>query len=227
VPADEVEIGREIEFEGRKWRVVGHFDAGGTAVDSQVLTDSSDYMAALNRQTYSCALVKVKDVSMIAPLVASLNARNDILVKATTEAEYYADFAKGFERIIFLAVAMSVIAAIGGLVGGMNTMYASVLGRIREIATLQVLGFSKGDVILSFVIESLIIAIPAGLVGCLLCLPVNGLPTKLSMGAFAIRVDWVAVAGGMIVAVAIGVVGALPPAFRATRLKITEGLRYN
>lgn len=227
VPAEALDVGREIEFEGRKWRVAGHFDAGGTALDSQILAYMSDYLAALNRQSYSCALLRVRDESSVAFLVASLNARNDIQVKAVSETDYYKDFSEGFGRIIFLAITMSVIAGIGGLVGGMNTMYASVLGRIREIATLQVLGFSKADVILSFVIESLIIAVAGGLVGCLVGLSVNNLPTKLSMGAFSIRVDWVTLAGGMGVALIIGVLGALPPAFRATRLKITEGLRYN
>lgn len=227
VPASALEIGREVEFEGFKWTIVGHFEAGGTALDSQMLTEMSDYMSALKRENFSSALLRVKEPSLVAPLIASLNARNDIVVKAVTEADYYREFSEGFERIIFLAIAMAVIAGVGGLVGGMNTMYASVLGRVREIGTLQVLGFGRGAIIFSFIVESLIIAVPGGIIGCALGFTVNGLPTKLSMGAFAIRVDWIAVAGGMAVALAIGVIGALPPAIRATRLKITDALRYN
>ncbi|MFH1421795.1 MAG: FtsX-like permease family protein [Planctomycetota bacterium] len=226
IPASELEVGREIEFDGTKWKIVGRFSAGGTAIDSEILAEMSDYLAALKRQTYSIAMLKLKDVSMVAPLVADLNARNDIQVKAISETDYYKEYSVGFDRIIFLAIVMSVIAGIGGLVGGMNTMYASVLGRIREIATLQVLGFGKRDIILSFIIESLIISLPGGIAGCLISLLVNGLQTKLSMGAFIIRVDWIAIAGGMLIAVFIGFIGALPPAFRATRLKITDALKY-
>jgi putative ABC transport system permease protein len=106
-------------------------------------------------------------------------------------------------------------------------MYASVLGRVREIGTLRTLGFSRLDVIVSFVIESLIIAIPGGIVGCAAGSLVNGLQTRLMMGAFAMKVDAFVIAGGMLIAVAIGVIGAIPPALRATRLKITDSLRYS
>jgi len=226
VPPSELAVGKHLKFLGKIWKIVGYFSTGGTALDSEILAEISEFMAALRRDTYSAVVVKVNDLSSVSPLVASLNARNDIQVKAVSESDYYKEYTEGFSRIIFLAVAMSIITAVGGLVGGMNTMYTSVLGRIREIATLQVLGFSKADVILSFIIESFIISIPAGIVGCLAGFFVNGLPTKLSMIAVSIRVDAIAFLGGMLIAVFIGVVGALPPVIRATRFRITDALRY-
>lgn len=147
-------------------------------------------------------------------------------MKASSEKEYYREYAEGTGRIILLAVAMSIIAAIGGLVGGMNTMYASVLSRVREIATLQVLGFTRKDVIVCFVIESLILSLAGCVIGCAAGLGINGLPTKLAMGAFALEVDWTALCGGAGIALFIGVIGALPPALRAVRMKIPEALRY-
>jgi putative ABC transport system permease protein len=227
VPKSYCEVGKTIEFQGRQWNIVGQFSTGGTAIDSDIMVEISDLMGAMNRQTYSTIMMKVSDQSQLIPAVASLNARNDIQLKAVAETEYYRDMTEGFARVIFLAIAMSVIAGVGGLVGGMNTMYASVLGRVREIGTLRTLGFSRLDVIVSFVIESLIIAIPGGIVGCAAGSLVNGLQTRLMMGAFAMKVDAFVIAGGMLIAVAIGVIGAIPPALRATRLKITDSLRYS
>ncbi|MFC1586945.1 ABC transporter permease [Planctomycetota bacterium] len=227
IPASGLEVGKKIEFEDESWTVVGRFSTGGTVLDGQLLANLADIQAVLNRHTYSAAVLKLQNPASMAPVVADLNARNDIQVQAISEIDYYKDYAKGFGRIIFLAITMAVICALGGLVGGMNTMYSSVFGRVREVATLQVLGFGKKDVILSFIVESLMLAIIGGIAGCLLGLLADSLAIKLAMGAFDIHVDWLTFGGGMLVAVVIGIIGALPPVIRATRMPVTDALRYN
>ncbi len=226
VPREMLDIGRELEFQNETWRVVGHFEAGGTALDSEILADLSDIMAVYARDSYSTALVKLEHAGEVALVIHALNNRNDIQVKAVTETEYYRSLAEGYERIIFLAVAMSLIALIGGLVSGMNTMYASVLGRIREIGTLKVMGFGSRHIIGSFVVESVMISIMGAVIGCSVSWLANGISTKFASGAFVITVDAWAMLAGACVALVIGVLGALPPAFKGTRMSMTAALQY-
>lgn len=227
VPKEALAIGAELAFQNETWTVVGRFSADGSAQDSEILADLNDVMAVFNRDSYSSVLLKVGDLSDVEPLIQSLNSRNDVIVKAVSEADYYRELQEGYQRIIFLAIAMAVIASVGGLVSGMNTMYASVLGRIREIGTLKVLGFGGSDIVLSFVLESLLIAAIGGVLGCGAAFAANGIPTKFAMSAFSVRVDEVAVGAGMGVAALIGLVGALPPSWRGVRMAITASLRYS
>ncbi|MCC6465808.1 MAG: ABC transporter permease [Planctomycetes bacterium] len=227
VPAEALAPGAEVQIENETWKVVGRFAAGGTALDSEILADIADVMAVYQRESYSTALLKATSPADAAVLVGALNNRNDIQVKAMPEREYYAGLAEGYERIIFLAAGMAVIAAIGGLVSGMNTMYAAVLGRIREIGTLKVLGYRSRAVVVSFVAESLAMALVGALPGLWVASLADGLSTKFATGALRVVVDEWALGIGLAVAVVIGVVGALPPALKGVRLGITNALKYH
>jgi putative ABC transport system permease protein len=224
VPKELLAVGNEIEFAYEYWTIVGRFDAGGTALDSEILMDLGDAMALFARDTYSAALVKLRDAAEVPLLVRSLNNRNDIQVQAIAEREYYAQLAEGFDRVIFLALFLAAIAAIGGLVSGMSTMYASVLGRIREIGTLKTLGFGPGAVVRSFVLESVAICLIGGLIGGALAYQANGVSTKFLQGAVSLSVDWRALVAGGAIALLIGVIGALPPALKGARLSIHTAL---
>lgn len=227
VPAELLAIGKELEFGGETWTIVGRFDAGGTAMDSELLADLNDVMALYNRKTYSAALIKLQNPGEVPLLVRSLNNRNDIQVQAVAEQEYYASLAEGFDRIIFLAVFLAVIAGIGGLVSGMNTMYASVLGRIREIGTLKTIGYGPGAIVRSFVIESVAIALVGGAIGAAVALQANGISAKFAKGAVNLTIDhWAMIAGG-VVALVIGICGALPPALKGARMEIPAALHYS
>ncbi len=115
---------------------------------------------------------------------------------------------------------------LGGVMVGMNTMYTAISGRIREIGMLQVQGFSKRAILTSFLLESVLIAVVGGVIGCALGSLVNGMPMKVTMGVFLFRVDQVVLAAGMGLAVLIGLVGAFIPAFRAVRIRMVEAMRY-
>lgn len=226
VPPEALSPGATLEFQNETWTVVGMFSTGGTALDSEILADLGDVMAVYVRDSYSTALIKLERESDVSVLIHALNNRNDIQVKAIGEVEYYRGLSEGYERIIYLAVGMALIAAVGGLVSGMNTMYASVLGRIREIATLKVMGFRRPQIIWSFIAESVFIVLPGALAGCAVAMLADGLATKFSSGAFEIRVDAWALGAGVAVALFIGVAGALPPAIKGTRMKTTDALQY-
>ncbi|MCC6572293.1 MAG: ABC transporter permease [Planctomycetes bacterium] len=227
VPEQALATGAVLKFQNQDWTIVGHFSAGGTALDSEILADLSDVMAVYQRDSYSAVLIKLASVSDVTPLVRALNDRNDVQVKAVEERQYYRGLAEGFERVILLAVGMAIVAAIGGLVSGMNTMYASVLSRVREIGTLKVLGFKSGDIVLSFVVESLAIAALGGALGCAAGWLANGVSAKISTSAFTITVDQQALLAGACVAALIGLIGALPPALKGARMAITEALHAN
>ncbi|MBZ0137403.1 MAG: ABC transporter permease [Planctomycetes bacterium] len=227
VPRESLVVGNEIVISNDTWKIVGRFDASGTAMDSEILMDLNDSMAVFVRDSYSSALIKLEHEGEMPTLIQSLNSRNDIQVKAVAEREYYRDLAEGFERIILLAVFLAVIATIGGLVSGMNTMYASVLGRIREIGTLKTLGYPPKDIVQSFVLESTTLALMGGAIGMALAWQANGISTKFNKGAFSINVDEWALLAGLVVALVIGIFGALFPAIKGARMKIPEALHYS
>ncbi|MEE9311885.1 MAG: FtsX-like permease family protein [Planctomycetota bacterium] len=242
VPVEELAIGnkiifgltanakRKMEAQGKKqdksdwWEIVGHFNAGGSALDSEIIANLDDIKAVFSRASFSSVVLKLNRAGDMQLLANSLNSRQDIQVTAVPEQEYYRGLAEGFERVIYLAVMLAVIAMIGGLVSGMNTMYASVLGRVREIGTLKTLGFSPGAIIKSFLVESVLIAVIGGLLGCLAAWQVNGLQAKVAQGAMELHIDEYALAAGMCVAIFIGVMGALIPARKGARMKIPDAL---
>lgn len=226
VPKEALAVGKTVKFEQFEWTIVGRFTAGKTAVESLFIADLSDMLAAFKRTKYSSVTFQAADPSIVEAAVARLNAKTDIKVKAFTEEAYYGEMASGTQRIVMLAFAMAVIATIGGLVSGMNTMYAAVMGRIREIGTLKVQGFGAGDILAAVLVESLLIAGLGALIGCALATLVNGLTVKVSAGAAAMIVDEQAIIGGTLVAVVVGVVGALPPGIKGVRMKIVDALRH-
>lgn len=226
VPIELLSVGSELQFGDETWTIVGRFDAGGTSMDSEILADLNDVMALFARDTYSAALIKLQNPDELPVLVRSLNNRNDIQVQAVAEREYYASLAEGFDRIIFLAVFLAIIAAVGGLVSGMNTMYASVLGRIREIGTLKILGYGPGAIVRSFVVESVAIALVGGVIGAAVALQANGISAKFAKGAVNLTIDHWALIAGAAVALFIGICGALPPALKGARMEIPAALHY-
>ncbi len=224
VPKSSLAIGKTLKFQNEEWEIVGHFSAGGTALDSEILANLNDIMAIFARANYSSVLVKLKSARDAKVMITALNQRNDVQVKAVGEQEYYRSLAEGFDRIIFLAVAMAVIAMIGGLVSGLNTMYASVLGRIREIGTLKTLGYRPSDIIQSFVMESVSIALIGAAIGCAVSMLANNTSTKFTAGAFMITIDAWAMGAGVAVAVLIGILGGLIPAWKGSKMHIPAAL---
>lgn len=223
--AADLALGKVIEFQNEKWTIVGRFSAGGTALDSEILADLSDVMAVFKRQSYSTAVFTAASVAEVPVLIKTLNQRNDIQIKAIRETDYYASLAEGYERVIALAVALAVIVGIGGVVSGTNTMYAAVLSRIRELGTLRVLGFGPALVVFVVLAESMALAIAGGAVGLGVAQWVNGFSARLAGSTLTLVIDEVAVASGGAVALAIGLIGALIPAWRAARIPLTAALQ--
>jgi ABC-type antimicrobial peptide transport system permease subunit len=163
---------------------------------------------------------ELADVELFATL------RSDLELTAMRESDYYATILAFFRPVRAMVWATALLVAVGGLVGGLNTMYAAFASRVRELGALQAMGFTRAAVIVSLVQESVLAttagALAAAAAGVLL---LDGVAVRFSMGAFGLVVDGPVLATGLIAGAALGVVGALPPAWRSLRMPITEALK--
>src|SRR2546428_3560329 len=192
-----LDVGSTVRFGGDAWTVVGSFDAGGSAFDSEVWCDAEVLMRVYQRPlgSFQSATVRLQSADAFDGFKKALAGDPRLSVQVEREAE---DYEKESRRLTgLLTVLGSMVAAVMGLgavFGALNTMYSAVAERSREIATMRALGFGGGSVVLSFVMEALFIAGIGGLLGCLAALPVNGLTTgtmnwqTFSHLAFAFRI---------------------------------------
>jgi putative ABC transport system permease protein len=173
----------------------------------------------------------MRDPSTIDAFNSELEHNPRLQVQAVQERKYYEDQAGVVSgQLVGLAVFVAIVMGIGAVFGAMNTMYALVAARTREIGTLRALGFSKVSILTGFVVESTFLAIVGGVVGCVIALPANGMTsaaggTNFAEVGFAFRISGASLVGAMVLAVLMGVVGGVLPAFRAARMPITSALR--
>jgi putative ABC transport system permease protein len=229
-----VSLGSTLRFGGTNWTVVGIMDNGGSAFDSEIWCDRDLLAPAYHRplNIFQSATVKLTSEDALAALKKRAEADPRLQLSVERETEYYAKASQMMTGLILsLGVLVVVIMGVGAIFAALNTMYSAVAERSREIATIRALGFSEGSVILAFLFEALLIAAVGGVLGCLAALPLNGLTTgtmnfqTFSHLSFAFRVTPLLLGLGMGFALLMGVVGGLPPAWRASRLPITVALR--
>lgn len=225
LPESALAIGRQIAFEGQVWTVTGRFAAPGTIFESEIWTHLDDFMVAAKREDYSAIVLATADSTALEELRFDLDTRTDVRVSPHVESGYYAALASQLKPVQMVSLVMTVILVLGGLMAGMNTMFNSIAGRVRELAVLLVLGYRRKDVLLSFVLESVLLCLVGGLLGSAAGFVLNGLPMKIPMGAFRFVVDGATLAFGCGMALVIGVVGALLPVSQVARLSVVEGLR--
>ena len=224
-------LGDKVKFAKGYWTVVGIFEAGDTAYDSEIWADVNDLATDFDREAYSSVMVRAADAGSIAGLRDQISNDRRLHLKPQTEREYYDSQTRFAAPIKALGLFIAVLMAVGASFAAMNTMYAAVARRTKEIGTLRVLGYSRGSILLSFVFESILIAVLGGALGCLLALPVNGLTTgttnfaTFSEVAFNFRVTPGLLLSGMIFAAFMGFLGGLFPAWRAAHENIVTALR--
>ncbi|QDV79109.1 ABC transporter permease [Botrimarina mediterranea] len=219
-------VGESVEFDGRSWRVSGRFAAAGSAFESEIWAPLSDLQTALRRQDLSLVAVGMQSPDQVADVDLFCRERVDLELKAVSESAYYASLQQHYRPVRMLGWTVVALVAGSGVFAGLNTMYGAVVGRIRELATLQALGFRRRAILLTLVQEATLLACGAGLVACIAgLLLVDGMAVRFTMGAFALRVDSVAIAIGCGVAALLGVVGALPPAIKAMRLPVVDAIK--
>jgi putative ABC transport system permease protein len=225
-------IGDVIRLQKKDWKVVGVFDADGSGFESEIWGDAEVMAPAFNRTGgYQSLTVRMSDPTKLTGFNEELSKNPQLRVEIKQEQAFYEQQSQGIAiGILALASFVGLVMGVGAVFGAMNTMYAIVSARTREIGTLRALGFRRRSVLAAFVLESVLLAIAGGVLGCVLALPINGFTTatggaNFSEVAFAFRVTGVALAIGLTFAVVMGLVGGLLPAVRAARLPITSALR--
>lgn len=228
----EAQLGKDLRFGKGIWRVVGIFDAGDSAANSEIWADLDQLCADDNRcDVLSSALVRADSVANVEPFIKRLKDDQRLKVSAMTENRYYEQQSSSAAPIQFLGIFIAVVMAAGSSFAAMNTMYAAVARRSREIGTLRVLGFSRGAVLLGFLLESVLLSLLGGALGCVLVLPLNGFTTGIGSMitfaevAFRFKITPEIMMTGMLFSLAIGAIGGLLPAAAAARKQILEALR--
>ena len=223
-----------VEFAGGRWTVVGIFDAGGSAFDSEVWCDSHVLNEVLKRPptVFQSVTVHLQSPNSFQTLKDSLTSDPRLNVDVIREIDYYAKQSRTMTTLItVLGGLVAAIMAIGAVFGALNTMYSAVSERGREIATMRAVGFASSAVVFSFLIEALLIAFIGGVLGCVAVLPLNGLTTStmnfqtFSNLAFAFKITPQLLVQGVIFALVMGVVGGLLPAIRAAAQPVATALR--
>ncbi|MBI1796272.1 MAG: ABC transporter permease [Candidatus Eisenbacteria bacterium] len=225
-------IGDRIRLQQRDFKVVGHFASGGSAFESEIWGDAAVLGPALDREGFQTVVYRMKDPSRFEAIKRELEADPRLQVQVQREQAFYAEQSRAFTGLITgIGAFITGIMAVGAVFGAMNTMFATVGTRRREIATLLVLGYSPWSIMTSFVIESVFLAMIGGAIGCLLALPINGITTSttnfqsFSEMAFAFSVTPAVLLAGFLFSVVLGLVGGFLPALRAARQPISASLR--
>jgi len=227
-------VGNTVQFGGGRWQVVGIFDTGGSAFDSEIWCDAKLLNEILKRpdnifQSITVHLESPRDFQQFKDAVTSDPRMN---VDVTREVDYYAKQSNVMTRLItVLGGLVAAIMAVGAIFGALNTMYSAIAERGREIATMRAVGFSGWNVILSFLFEALLISLVGGILGCLAVLPLNGLTTNtmnfqtFANVAFAFKITFDLLLLGVVFALVMGVLGGLLPAIRAASRPVAVALR--
>jgi putative ABC transport system permease protein len=225
-------LGSDVKFGNTAWTVVGIFTADDASFESEIWGDVELMMPAFQRGGYQSVTVKLVDPSAIESFQAAVAADPRLDLKPERERDYYDGQSETTGTLIrIFATFVTAILSIGAIFGAMNTMYAAVAYRTREIGTLRALGFSRLRIVAAFLAESVALAIVGGAIGCVIALPVHGLSTgamnmtSFSELAFKFRITPGLLLGGMLFAAVMGAAGGLLPAIRAARIPVARALR--
>lgn len=225
-------IGDTMEFGKGSWKVVGVFDAGGSAYESEVWGDVNQMASDFDRQGgFASAYLRATDPIAAEALTKRVSDDQRLKLEGMLETDYYAKQTSSGTPIKIIGTVVAFIMAIGSIFAAMNTMYAAVAYRGREIATLRVIGFSRPAILTSFVLESLLLALLGACAGILLMLPFNGMETGTSNAVtfsevvFALRITPQVATYAIVFALIMGFVGGLAPAWHAARQNILNALR--
>lgn len=224
-------LGDQIRFGKGPWTVVGIFDSGGSASASEIWADVNQMSGDFGRPGFSSVLLRGADAMAAQALVHRVSDDQRLELDGQLETAYYAQQTSSGAPIKFIGIIIAIIMAVGSSFAAMNTMYAAVAYRGREIATLRILGFTRASILASFVVESLLLALLGWAVGVLAILPLNGLTTTtnnaltFSEAVFQLRLTPGVAGIALAFAILMGLLGGLAPAWHAARGQIVTALR--
>ena len=226
LPDQRLAVGQTLVFDDRTWTIAGRFEAPGTVMEAEIWTPLSDLQIAARRDNLSCVVVTMDAPDGYDDVDTFARQRLDLELVAMRETEYFRNLSAFFRPIQLMVWTTAILIATGGLLGGLNTMYAAFASRVREIGSLQAIGFPRYAIVASLVQESVLAtaagALLAAAAGFLL---LDGLTVRFSMGVFGLVIDSSVLLLALAAGLFLGVIGALPPAYRCLRLPIAEALK--
>ncbi len=225
-------IGENLTFALRDWKVVGIFDAGKTGFSSEIWADVDQLMSAFRRPVYSSVIFKIRDSSEFMAYKTRIETDPRLTLEAKREVKYYAEQSEVMANFLrILGLSLTVIFSLGAIIGAMITMYAAVANRIGEIGTLRSLGFQRINILLSFLMESLILSFIGGLTGLILASFLQFFTVStmnfqtFSELAFSFNLTFEIILMSIFFSLLMGFLGGVLPAFRASRMNIVDSLR--
>jgi putative ABC transport system permease protein len=225
-------LGQQLRFGKGPWTIVGILDGGQSAYNSEIWGDAAQVASDFNRSnTLSSTLLQADNEVAAQSLIHALEDERRLTVDAMTEQNYYSQQTISAMPVQFLGIFVSIIMAVGSCFAAMNTMYAAVARRATEVGTLRVLGFSRGSILLSFFVESLLLSIVGAIIGILIVLPLNNVTTGIgnfitfSETSFNFHVTPQIMLEGVIFALFMGAIGGFLPARQAAKKEILTALR--
>jgi putative ABC transport system permease protein len=231
------EIGGTIKAASDHLTVVGHFDGRGSAFDSEAWMDADEARSIFDRDMYSSILLRPRDANAASQLLTRIQADKRLALRAEPEVQYYAKQTLTAMPFKILGGLLGTAMSIGAVFAAMNTMYASVAARTREVGTLRVLGYSRRAVVVCFMIEGTLVSIAGGLLGSGLALLIYGYVKwrgvyfgtmdfqSFAETVFQFRVTPDLMILGVVFSMFIGLAGSLLPALRAARLPVISALK--
>jgi ABC-type lipoprotein release transport system permease subunit len=217
-------VGATIRLEHRDWKVVGRFAAPDTVLEAEMWCRLEDVMLATKREDVSCIALRLENPDRVPEVSLFAATRLDLEIAAVEEREMMKALERGLVPITALARWMALLVLVGGGFACANTMFAAVLARTRELATLRALGYSPPAVAVALVQESVLVAFLGASVGIFLALAIGNVSIRFPMGAFTLELDVARRGLGLAAALASGLLGGIVPAWRAVRLPLVDAL---
>lgn len=226
VPPAALAPGKEIEFEGQRFTVAGTFEAPGTVMESEVWFDRTDIMTAIQRDALSCIIVRMETQDGYKEADLFARQRLDLELVALREDQYYAQLASFYGPLRGMTWLTAGLIGAGAIFGGLNMLYAAFASRIRELATLQAVGFRRRAILFSLVQESLLTTLLGTLVASILAVTLlEGLTVPFSVGSFNLLLPPSIAVLGLVTGIGLGTLGALPPAAQCLGAPLPAALR--
>ncbi|HEY7160964.1 MAG TPA: ABC transporter permease [Acidobacteriota bacterium] len=229
------EIGQTLKFGTRNWLIVGVFEAQKSGFESEIWGDIEQMMSAFNRPYYSTMIARLRDQTQKSSFKTRFESETRLQqLQIKGEKEYYNEQSRPLASFLtVLGLIITVIFSVGAMIGAMITMYSSVANRTVEIGTLRALGFLRRNILLAFLLESLLIALIGGGLGILLASALQFITISMlnfssfSEIAFSFHLTPLIILASIVFALAMGIIGGFFPAIRASRLNIVNALRAN
>lgn len=227
----DMELGDKLMISEKEWTVVGVFDAGASAYNSEIWGDYDDIAMAWSRPVYNSILVRTENRQQAGSLMKRIEDDRRIQLQAMFQKDYYSQQTVSSAGIKALGLFIAVFMGVGSCFAAMNMMYGTILARFREIGTLRALGFKRRSILASFLLEAFVLSLVGGVIGCLIALPVHGISTgttnfsNFSEVLFNFRITPAILLTAVGFAGFVGLLGGFLPALRAARLRLVDVMR--